>query len=158
MARDNTEVTLLNVKSPASLVSSVFSYWESLPSINGETQQKMWHCCCALGSAIDRGVHLRPYDFATEEAHQDFEDSHQKKRGKEIKLCCWGKAGKCGSGFFGHSWPIQYLIVYSVGVHKLDTTSSRQRLCLEEKTSSQTQQKFMNWVTEILSLFLLMFK
>ena len=50
----------------------------------------------------DRGVHLRPYDFATEEAHQDFEDRAEKKQGerRRLRLASNDGAGKCSSGLF----------------------------------------------------------
>ena len=50
---------------------------------------------------------MRPYDFATEEAHQDFEDRAEKKQGerRRLRLASNDGAGKCSSGlfFFGHS-------------------------------------------------------
>ena len=145
MARDNTEVTLLNVKSPASLVSSVFSYWESLPSINGETQQKMWHCCCALGSAIDRGVHLRPYDFATEEAHQDFEDSHQKKGERRLSSAAGERLENVAQVFLVivdpfNTWLSILLVSTSlIQLHPVSDFASRRKPLVKPSRNSWTE-------------------
>ena len=46
---------------------------------------------------------MRPYDFATEEAHQDFEDRAEKKLGerrRRLRLASNDGAGKCCSGLF----------------------------------------------------------